>query len=72
MKHVIALLLLCIPAQLLAADRCNKSRQDRTELARLANAGARPAPQRPEAARQTRVPTLKMWQRVLIFEQQIL
>ena len=72
MKHVIALLLLCVPAQLLAADRCNMSRQDRSEIARIANAGARPATPRPETARQTRAPALKVWQRVLIFEQQIL
>ena len=69
MKHVIASTLLCLPAHLSAAERCAVSRTDRDEIVRMVSAkplapriDSRPIKVRPPAA----------WQRLLLFEQQIL
>ena len=70
MKHVIAILLLCLPTQLSAAERCNMSRQNRDEVARVST--VKPPAIRSDIGRQIKVRAPKAWQRLLLLEQQIL
>ena len=70
MKHVIAILLLCLPTQLLAGERCNMSRQTRDEVARVSS--AKPPAIRSDIGRPLKVRAPKAWQRLLLFEPQIL
>ena len=70
MKHVIAIFLLCLPTQLSAAERCNMSRQNRDEVARVSS--VKPPAIRSDIGRPIKVRAPKAWQRLLLFEQQIL
>jgi hypothetical protein len=69
MKHVIAIVLLCLPTQLAAAERCNKPRVAHAEIVRLAS--AKPLVRRVEIARPQKVRAPAAWQKLLL-EQQIL
>lgn len=70
MKHVIAILLLCLPAQLSGGGRCPTSHANRDGIARTPS--AKPLANRGEVARPQRVRPLVAWQRTVLFEQQIL
>lgn len=70
MKHVIAIVLLCLPTQLSAAERCNASRHNRDEIVR--EASPKPPAIRADPVRPNKVRARAPWQRVLIFEPQIL
>lgn len=70
MKHVLAILLLCLPTQLSAAERCSNSRHNRDEVARSGT--PKPPAVRAEIARPQRARPPAAWQRILLFEQQIL
>lgn len=69
MKHLIAIVLLCLPTQLSAGERCNHPRAHRGEVARIVH--AKPPASRIEIARPQRARPSTTW-RVLLFEQQIL
>lgn len=69
MKHLVAIALLCLPTQLSAAERCNMSRANRDEVARVAPAKA-PAT-RVEVVRPQKARSVIAW-RVLLLEPQIL
>lgn len=70
MKHAIAILLLCLPTQLSAAERCAMSRHDRDDVARVVS--ARPPVVRIEIGRPLKVRAPAAWQQLLLLEQQIL
>lgn len=70
MKHALAIILLCLPAQLSAAERCPLSRDHRDEVARVVS--AKPPALRIEVGRPQKVRSPAAWQRLLLFEQQIL
>ena len=70
MKHVIAIILLCLPAQLSAAQRCAISRHDRGDIAHVVS--AKPPVHRVDIARSNKVRPPAAWRRVLLFEVQIL
>lgn len=70
MKHAIAIVLLCLPTQLSAAERCAMSRVNRDEVARVVS--VKPPASRVEIARPLKVRPPAAWQRMLLFEQQIL
>jgi hypothetical protein len=68
MKHVVAIVLLCLPAQLSAGGRCPFAHAERAEIARTLT----PKPHRAEIARAQKIRALVAWQRAVLFEQQIL
>jgi len=68
MKHVVAIALLCLPAQLSAGGRCPYAHADRAEIAKVWTA----KPQRAELARAQKIRPLRAWQRSVLFEMQIL
>lgn len=70
MKYACALLLLCLPALLSASERCANSYTDRIDTARMLQAA--PATPLVETRRAKKVKTLSAWQRMILFEQQIL
>ena len=67
MKPVLALVLLCLPTQVSAAERC-ASQPNRSEIARVVN--ARPPTVRAEIGRPLKVRAPAAWR--LLLEQQIL
>ena len=69
MKHVIAIVLLCLSTQLSAGGRCPLRNADRAEAARVPS--AKPNAGRVVVARQHKLP-LASWQAAILFEQQIL
>jgi hypothetical protein len=69
MKHVVAIVLLCLPAQLSALGRCPYAAADRAEIARTWNAKA---PSSRALARAQKIRAILAYQRALLFEQQIL
>lgn len=70
MKHAIAIVLLCLPTQLSAGNRCTAPHVNRAEIARVLS--AKPNANRASIARKQKIRTLLAWQRSLLFEQQIL
>ena len=68
MKHVLAIVLICLPAQLSAGGRCPYAQSDRAEVARVLTVKS----QRPELARVQKIRPLRAWQRSVLFEMQIL
>ena len=70
MKQLVAIILLCLPTQLSAAERCAMSRHHRDEIARVS--APKPPAARVEISRPYKVRPLAAWQRVILFEQQIL
>ena len=70
MKHVIAIVLLCLPTQLSAAERCAMSHNNRAEIVRMV--GAKHIAPRIDTARPIRIRPPAAWQRLLLFETQIL
>jgi len=70
MKYICALLLLCLPALLSASERCTSSYSNRIDSGRSLQID-RAAP-RLESPRAKKVKTLSAWQRMILFEQQIL
>ena len=68
MKHLVAIILLCLPAQISAGGRCPYAHANRAEVARAAT----PKPQRAETVRAQKVRAIVAWQRAVLFEQQIL
>ena len=70
MKHAVAIVLLCLPAQLSALGRCPYAHTDRAGIARTWS--PKPAPNRADAARLQKIRAVLAYQRALLFEQQIL
>ena len=70
MKHAFAIVLLCLPAQLSAGERCTASNADRPRLERAQL--AKPVAARSRNARPQDVALLRAWQRSVVFEPQIL
>jgi hypothetical protein len=69
MKHAIAIILLCLPAQISAGGRCTIAHADRDGIARAAS--AKPNLNR-ESTRAQKIRPLRAWQRSVLFEMQIL
>jgi hypothetical protein len=70
MKHAIAIVLLCLPAQLSAGGRCPIAQAHHDQIVRALS--AKPAANRIEVARVQKIRALLAWQRAVLFEQQIL
>lgn len=70
MKHAIAILLLCLPAQLSAGERCTATHANRSEATRPLI--AKPTVNRAAIARPLKVRLPIAWQRIYLYEQQIL
>ena len=70
MKHAIAIILLCLPAQLSAGGRCPIAEANRHAIARASM--AKPAASRVEIVRAQKIRAILAWQRAVLFEQQIL
>ena len=71
MKHVAAIVLLCLPATLSAGGRCPIADANREAVAR--ELAAKPTtPRRVEIVRAQKIRALIAWQRAVLFEQQIL
>jgi hypothetical protein len=68
MKHLITLILICLPAQLAAGGRCTSAHRDATARALSAKASTQPA----QLARAQKVRPLHIWQRPALLELQIL
>jgi hypothetical protein len=68
MKHLIAIILICLPAQLAAGGRCTSANRDATARVQSAKASTQPA----QVARAQKVRPLRIWQRPVLFELQIL
>ena len=70
MKYALALMLLCLPALLSASERCTSSYSNRIDAGRSLQIER--ATPRVESPRVKKVKSLSAWQRMILFEQQIL
>ena len=70
MKHALAIVLLCLAAQLSAGERCTASNAGRLKLERAQL--AKPVANRARIARPRDVELLRAWQSSVLFEPQIL
>ena len=68
MKHVLAIVLLCLPAQISAGGRCPAGHADRSEVRAWPVKAAAPR----ATLRVQKLRALAAWQRAVLFEQQIL
>ena len=70
MKYALALMLLCLPALLSASERCTSSYSNSIDTGRSLQIER--ATPRVESPRVKKVKSLSAWQRMILFEQQIL